>query len=65
MPFPILLGPYYSEIRYAIIGSNLFGMLIAAAIAFAFRPVIQLWAGIACALLALVWLFIGAINSVV
>jgi hypothetical protein len=58
------LGPSYSAFRYSIIGLNMFGMVFAAIIA-TFVKSQRSWPTVPAALiLACIWLYIGAINSV-
>ena len=58
------LGPDYSTVRYTIIGTNMFGMAIAAIAAAAIRSQ-RSWPTVPAAfVLALFWFYIGAINSV-
>jgi hypothetical protein len=58
------LGPDYSKLRYAIIGTNMFGML-GAAITGALVRSQRSWPTVPAAfILALFWFYIGAINSV-
>ena len=57
-------GPDYSKLRYTIIGVNLFGMLAAAITAAAIRSQ-RSWPTVpAASILAVIWLYIGAISSV-
>jgi len=57
-------GPDYSGLRYTIIAVNLFGMVAAAIIAAAVKSQ-RSWVTVpAAAILAIIWLYIGAINSV-
>lgn len=58
-------GPDYSTLRFTIIGINLFAMLAAAIGAAAIRSQ-RSWPTVpAASILAIVWLYIGAISSVV
>jgi hypothetical protein len=57
-------GPDYSALRYTIIALNLFGMLAAAVTAAAIRSQ-RSWPTVpAASILAIIWLYIGAISSV-
>ena len=57
-------GPDYSTLRFTIIGINLFGMLAAAVGAAAIRSQ-RSWPTVpAASILAIVWLYVGAISSV-
>jgi hypothetical protein len=59
------LGPDYSALRYSVIGLNLVCMLVSAVVAFAFRSQRSWMTGVAAFMLSCVWLYIGAISSVV
>ena len=63
--FRDLLGPDYSRLRYDLILVNLAAAL-AAAILLCFRKTVARWSLLAASLfLALTWLLVGAISSVV
>ena len=63
--FPVLLGPDYSNRRFAIIDLNCIGMLLCSIAAFRIRNVSRVPLGVACLLTTLLWGILGAINSVV
>jgi hypothetical protein len=62
---PMALGPTYSGIRFGIIDTNFAIMLVAAIAAFRKTSRASLPTSIGCTLMALVWSFVGTINSVV
>src|SRR6185437_9295762 len=53
--FPSYWGPFYGYLRTAIIDGNFVVMLLAAVAAFSSKPKLQMWIGVACLMLALVW----------
>jgi hypothetical protein len=60
--FPSLWGAYYGHLRFAVIDGNFLGMLIATV--FSVLRNQRFWTGAGCLMLALIWAFVAAINSV-
>jgi len=65
VPFHWLMGPDYSRLRYDLIFSNLTLVLIIAVVICFRKSIARWWLFAACLSLALQWIFVGAISSVV
>ncbi len=63
--FPVTLAGYYTTLRFGLIYANLIAMLVCAVVAFAKKAGRSLTTGIACLMLATIWLFVAAINATV
>ena len=63
--FPITLGRYYSDLRFAIIYANLFLMLVCAVAVFWRKSRLRMPLGIACLMQAVIWSFVAALNATV
>jgi hypothetical protein len=63
--FPSVLGPYYSNLRYRLIGGNIAICLLAAILSATAKPSLQKWTLASALMLSAIWMFVGAINSVV
>ncbi|MGA8011552.1 MAG: hypothetical protein WB949_03910 [Candidatus Acidiferrales bacterium] len=65
VPFHEIMGPSYSRLRYDLIFLNLAAVLVVAIIICFWKSIARWWLFAAALSLALQWLFVGAINSVV
>jgi hypothetical protein len=65
VPFHEIMGPFYSRLRYDLIFLNLAAVLIVAIVICFWESIARWWLFAASLSLALQWLFVGAINSVV
>jgi len=61
--FPSLWGAYYGHMRFVVVDGNFLIALSAALVAVSRKQ--GIWTVAACLMLALIWAFVAAINSVV